>query len=67
MLDSPKLGHIEWILAAANAQEAGGLFERLRAEARHRLQLHARTESPLVVAILHYLERGPRRDPRDIP
>jgi len=32
--------HIQRILATADAQEAGGLLESLRAEARHRRQLH---------------------------
>ena len=58
--------HVQRIVAAANPQEARRLFERLRPEARHRHQFHPRAETPVLVAVLHDLQRGPLRDPRHI-
>ena len=54
------------LLAAANAQESRRLLERLRPEARHRRQLHARAETPVLVAVLDDLLRRPLGDARHV-
>ena len=59
-------GHVERVLAAADAQEAGGLFEGLGAEARHGHQLHARAEAAVLVAVLDDLLRGALGDAGDV-
>ena len=59
-------GDVERVFAAADAQEARGLFEGLRAEARDRRQLHARAEPAVLVAVLDDLLRGPLVDPGDV-
>ena len=46
-------GHVQRIFAIANAQESGRLLERLGADARHILQLSARAEASVFIAILH--------------
>ena len=57
-------GGVERILAALDAQEAGALLERLRAEPRHFLQRLARLERAVGVAVLHDALRQPRADAR---
>ena len=51
-------GHVERLIAAANAQEAGGLLERLGAEAGDGAQIEARTETAVLIAVLHDLQSG---------
>ena len=58
--------HVQRILAVADAQEAGGLFEGLRAEARHRHQFHARAERPCSLRYSMIFTRGALRDARHI-
>src|SRR5262245_37607355 len=57
---------VEWIVASAHAQEAGGLLERLRPESRHVAELNTRLESATAVASLHDVRRERRTNPRDI-
>ena len=51
-------GHIERVLAAADAQEARRLFEGLGSDAGHCAELHARAEAAVLVAELDDLQRG---------
>ena len=59
-------GHVQRILAIAYAQESGRLLERLRPDTGHFPQLHARTETPVLVAILDDVQRRTLGDPGDI-
>ena len=59
-------GHIERIVAVADAQEAGGLLEGLGADAGHRGQLHARAETAVFIAELDDLLRGAFVDAGDV-
>ena len=58
--------HVERILAAANSQEAGRLFKRLRPESGNGGQLHARAEAAVLVSILDDFLRSPLIDAGDI-
>ncbi len=46
-------GRVERVVAAGDAQEAGALLERLRAEPRHLLERRAGAERPVGVAVRH--------------
>ena len=59
-------GHIERMIAVADSQEARGLLERLRADAGHRGQLHARAETAVFIAELDDFLRGPLVDAGDV-
>src|SRR5207253_811211 len=57
---------IERMVAVTDPQESGGLLERLWPDPRHRRQLNSRTETTLLVAVLHDLLRGALIDARHI-
>ena len=59
-------GDIERMIAAADAQEAGGLFEGLGTEAGDGEQVHAGAEAAVLVAILHDLNGGALGDAGDV-
>ena len=57
-------GGIERIIAAIDAQEAGGLLERLGPQPRHVLECVARFERTVSVAMLHDALREARTNAR---
>ena len=57
---------VEGIIAVADAQEAGGLLEGLRADAGHGGQLNARAETAVFIAELDDLLRGAFGDAGDV-
>ena len=59
-------GHVQQVLAVADAQEPGRLFERLGPDARHLPQLRARTEAAVLIPKGDDVEGGPFRDAGDI-
>src|SRR5262249_23712186 len=58
--------HIERMFAVTDPQKSGGLLECLWPDPGHRRQLNARTETTLLVAILHNLLCGALIDSRYI-
>ena len=59
-------GHVEGVIAVADAQEAGGLLEGLGADAGHLLQLHAGAETAVLIAELDDIEGGALGDAGDV-